>query len=61
VLTEEQEEEMSKVAKAIEHRDYLATIGLSEIGKLLFVGPPGTGRPRPRAGSPTSSTSRSSR
>ena len=44
VLTEEQEEEMSKVAKAIEHRDYLATIGLSEIGKLLFVGPPGTGK-----------------
>jgi len=44
VLTAEQEEEMSKVAKAIEHRDYLATIGLSEIGKLLFVGPPGTGK-----------------
>jgi ATP-dependent 26S proteasome regulatory subunit len=44
VLTEDQEEEMSKVAKAIEHRDYLATIGLSEIGKLLFVGPPGTGK-----------------
>jgi len=44
VLTEEQEAEISKVAKAIEHRDYLATIGLSEIGKLLFVGPPGTGK-----------------
>ncbi|MFB6071419.1 MAG: ATP-binding protein [Halobacterium sp.] len=44
VLTDEQEEEMAKVAKAIEHRDYLATIGLSEIGKLLFVGPPGTGK-----------------
>ncbi|MXR21729.1 ATP-binding protein [Halobacterium bonnevillei] len=44
VLTEEQEAEITKVAKAIEHRDYLATIGLSEIGKLLFVGPPGTGK-----------------
>ncbi|MUV60831.1 ATP-binding protein [Halobacterium sp. CBA1126] len=44
VLTEEQENEITKVAKAIEHRDYLATIGLSEIGKLLFVGPPGTGK-----------------
>ncbi|WP_336036126.1 ATP-binding protein [Halobacterium yunchengense] len=44
VLTDEQEAEISKVAKAIEHRDYLATIGLSEIGKLLFVGPPGTGK-----------------
>lgn len=44
VLTDEQEAEITKVAKAIEHRDYLATIGLSEIGKLLFVGPPGTGK-----------------
>ncbi|MGM0398854.1 MAG: ATP-binding protein [Halobacteriota archaeon] len=44
VLTEEQETEVTKVAKAIEHRDYLAEIGLREIGKLLFVGPPGTGK-----------------
>ncbi|MFB6133917.1 MAG: ATP-binding protein [Halanaeroarchaeum sp.] len=44
VLTEEQEAEVTKVAKAIEHRDYLAQIGLREIGKLLFVGPPGTGK-----------------
>ncbi|MFB6106677.1 MAG: ATP-binding protein [Halobacteriaceae archaeon] len=44
VLTEEQEAEIQKIAKAIEHRDYLATIGLREIGKLLFVGPPGTGK-----------------
>jgi AAA+ superfamily predicted ATPase len=44
VLTEEQETEVTKVAKAIEHRDYLADIGLREIGKLLFVGPPGTGK-----------------
>ncbi len=39
VLTEGQEAEIDKIAKAIEHRDYLANIGLREIGKLLFVGP----------------------
>jgi len=44
VLTAEQEGEIVKVAKAIEHREYLARIGLREIGKLLFVGPPGTGK-----------------
>ena len=44
VLTEEQEKEVQKVMKAIEHRDYLREVGLSEIGKLLFVGPPGTGK-----------------
>ncbi|MEY7848827.1 ATP-binding protein [Natrarchaeobius sp. A-rgal3] len=44
VLTEGQESEIDKIAKAIEHRDYLANIGLREIGKLLFVGPPGTGK-----------------
>jgi ATP-dependent 26S proteasome regulatory subunit len=44
VLTDDQEAEIRKVAKAIEHRDYLADIGLREIGKLLFVGPPGTGK-----------------
>ncbi|WP_435359632.1 ATP-binding protein [Haloarchaeobius sp. DFWS5] len=44
VLTQEQENEIQKVVKAIEHRDYLAEIGLREIGKLLFVGPPGTGK-----------------
>jgi len=44
VLTEDQEDEIQKVVKAIEHRDYLAEIGLREIGKLLFVGPPGTGK-----------------
>ncbi len=44
VLTEEQEKEVKKVMKAIEHRDYLREVGLSEIGKLLFVGPPGTGK-----------------
>jgi len=44
VLTGEQEGEIHKIVKAIEHRDYLADIGLREIGKLLFVGPPGTGK-----------------
>ncbi|WP_331235673.1 ATP-binding protein [Natronorarus salvus] len=44
VLTPDQEDEIEKVVKAIEHRDYLAAIGLREIGKLLFVGPPGTGK-----------------
>jgi ATP-dependent 26S proteasome regulatory subunit len=44
VLTADQKAEIQKVMKAIEHRDYLASIGLREIGKLLFVGPPGTGK-----------------
>ncbi|WP_129112685.1 ATP-binding protein [Halegenticoccus tardaugens] len=44
VLTEDQEGEIKKIVTAIEHRDYLADIGLREIGKLLFVGPPGTGK-----------------
>jgi SpoVK/Ycf46/Vps4 family AAA+-type ATPase len=44
VLTAAQEDEILKIVKAIEHRDYLADIGLREIGKLLFVGPPGTGK-----------------
>jgi SpoVK/Ycf46/Vps4 family AAA+-type ATPase len=44
VLTGEQEGEILKIVKAIEHREYLANIGLREIGKLLFVGPPGTGK-----------------
>ncbi|WP_435551836.1 ATP-binding protein [Natrinema sp. CGMCC1.2065] len=44
VLTDDQQNELNKISKAIEHRDYLADIGLREIGKLLFVGPPGTGK-----------------
>jgi SpoVK/Ycf46/Vps4 family AAA+-type ATPase len=44
VLTSDQEGEIQKIVKAIEHRDFLADIGLREIGKLLFVGPPGTGK-----------------
>lgn len=44
VLTPDQEAEIQKIVKAIEHREYLAEIGLHEIGKLLLVGPPGTGK-----------------
>ncbi|RRJ30977.1 ATP-binding protein [Halocatena pleomorpha] len=44
VLTSNQEAEIQKIVKAIEHREYLAEIGLREIGKLLLVGPPGTGK-----------------
>lgn len=44
VLTIEQLAEVDKIVKAIQYRDYLKKIGLFEIGKLLFVGPPGTGK-----------------
>jgi SpoVK/Ycf46/Vps4 family AAA+-type ATPase len=44
ILTSEQEAEVEKIVKAIQYRDYLKKIGLREIGKLLFVGPPGTGK-----------------
>lgn len=44
VLTPEQNAEVEKIVKAIQYRDYLRQIGLREIGKLLFVGPPGTGK-----------------
>jgi len=44
VLTKAQEDEIEKMTKAIQYRDYLKRIGLREIGKLLFVGPPGTGK-----------------
>jgi SpoVK/Ycf46/Vps4 family AAA+-type ATPase len=44
VLTVEQRDEIAKAGKALEHRQYLKEIGLYEIGKILFVGPPGTGK-----------------
>ncbi|WP_445476390.1 ATP-binding protein [Methanococcoides methylutens] len=44
VLSEEQKEEVEKIVKAIEYRDYLKKIGLYDIGKVLLVGPPGTGK-----------------
>jgi SpoVK/Ycf46/Vps4 family AAA+-type ATPase len=44
VLTQEQVDEIEKIVKAIQYREYLKEIELFEIGKLLFVGPPGTGK-----------------
>jgi SpoVK/Ycf46/Vps4 family AAA+-type ATPase len=44
VLTAEQRIEIEKIGKALEHRSYLRDVGLYEIGKLLFIGPPGTGK-----------------
>jgi AAA+ superfamily predicted ATPase len=44
VLTDEQRDEIAKAGKALEYRKYLKEIGLYEIGKILFVGPPGTGK-----------------
>ncbi|MDD1720412.1 MAG: ATP-binding protein [Euryarchaeota archaeon] len=44
VLTDEQIEEVQQIVKAIQYREYLKEIELFEIGKLLFVGPPGTGK-----------------
>jgi SpoVK/Ycf46/Vps4 family AAA+-type ATPase len=44
VLTHEQKQEIEKTGKALQNREYLREIGLYEIGKLLFVGPPGTGK-----------------
>jgi SpoVK/Ycf46/Vps4 family AAA+-type ATPase len=44
VLTEDQKVEIEKIGKALEYRSYLRDVGLYEIGKLLFIGPPGTGK-----------------
>ncbi len=44
VLTKEQLDEIAKAGKTLEHREYLKSVGLFEIGKILFVGPPGTGK-----------------
>lgn len=44
VLNQEQKSEIEKTGKALMNRQYLREIGLFEIGKLLFVGPPGTGK-----------------
>ena len=43
-LEEDQLEEIKKIEIAIKEREYLRKIGLTDIGKLLFVGPPGTGK-----------------
>ena len=44
VLTQDQIDDVEKIVKAIQYREYLKRIGLYDIGKLLFVGPPGTGK-----------------
>ena len=43
-LTPEQLEEIRKIEIALREREFLKQIGLTEIGKLLFIGPPGTGK-----------------
>lgn len=43
-LNEEQMEEVRKIELALIEKDYLRKIGLVDIGKLLFIGPPGTGK-----------------
>ena len=44
VLTRGQEDKIEKIVQAIRHREYLREIGLCEIGKMLFIGLPGTGK-----------------
>jgi len=44
VLNDEQKAEIEKTAKAIAYKSYLKEIALYEIGKLLFIGQPGTGK-----------------
>ncbi len=43
-LTDEQVEEIRKIEIALEEREFLREIGLTDVGKLLFIGPPGTGK-----------------
>lgn len=44
ILTGDQEDEVEKIVKAIQYREHLKKIGLYDIGKILMVGPPGTGK-----------------
>jgi hypothetical protein len=44
VCTPRQEEIIRKIGVALEHRDFLKEHGIYEFGRLLFVGPPGTGK-----------------
>ncbi|MDN7011458.1 ATP-binding protein [Methanoculleus sp. FWC-SCC3] len=44
VCTLRQEETIKKIGVALEHRDFLKRHGIYEFGRLLFVGPPGTGK-----------------
>ncbi len=43
-LDDEQLEEIRKIEVAMEEREYLRRVGVIEVGKLLFIGPPGTGK-----------------
>jgi AAA+ superfamily predicted ATPase len=44
VCTPRQEEIIRKIGVALEHREFLKQRGIYEFGRLLFVGPPGTGK-----------------
>ncbi len=44
VCTEEQKRIIRKIGTAREHREVLKKHRIHEVGKLLFVGPPGTGK-----------------
>jgi hypothetical protein len=44
VISAGQRRVILKIKTAMEHRDYLASRQILEVGKLLFVGPPGTGK-----------------
>ncbi|MDD1678729.1 MAG: ATP-binding protein [Methanomicrobiales archaeon] len=44
VCTQHQHEVISKIKTAVRHREYLRDHRIYELGKLLFVGPPGTGK-----------------
>jgi len=43
-LTDEQMNEIKKIEIALEEREFLKEIGLIDVGKLIFIGPPGTGK-----------------
>lgn len=43
-LSDEQMEEIRKIEVALKEREWLRKIGLIDVGKLLFIGPPGTGK-----------------
>jgi SpoVK/Ycf46/Vps4 family AAA+-type ATPase len=43
-LNEEQLQEVRKIEIALSEKEYLRKIGLVDIGKILFIGPPGTGK-----------------
>jgi AAA+ superfamily predicted ATPase len=44
VCTEDQKRIIRKIGTAREHREFLKRHRIHEVGKLLFVGPPGTGK-----------------